>query len=113
TRAFLDLVRAAAGIATRARVISRNEFPTASGLASSASGYAALAVAAAGAAGLAMSPRQLSILARRGSGSAARSVFRVRADARGPARAWPRRRHQRVRRADRLAAHRPGAHGDR
>lgn len=72
---FLDLVRAAAGIATRARVVSRNEFPTASGLASSASGYAALAVAAAGAAGVELSPRALSVLARRGSGSAARSVF--------------------------------------
>jgi diphosphomevalonate decarboxylase len=72
---FLDLVRAAAGVTARARVVSRNEFPTASGLASSASGYAALAVAAAGAAGVAMSPRALSILARRGSGSAARSVF--------------------------------------
>jgi len=73
--AFLDLVRAAAGIATRARVVSRNQFPTASGLASSASGYAALAVAATGAAGVALSPRALSVLARRGSGSAARSVF--------------------------------------
>lgn len=75
TSEFLDLVRAAAGITTRARVVSKNEFPTASGLASSASGYAALAVAAAGAAGVAMSPRELSILARRGSGSAARSLF--------------------------------------
>jgi len=73
--AFLDLVRGAAGIATRARVVSRNEFPTASGLASSASGYAALALAATGAAGVALSPRALSVLARRGSGSAARSVF--------------------------------------
>jgi diphosphomevalonate decarboxylase len=75
TTEFLDLVRGAAGIATRARVLSRNQFPTASGLASSASGFAALAVAAATAAGVAMSPRALSILARRGSGSAARSVF--------------------------------------
>lgn len=75
TAEFLDLVRGAAGIATRARVVSRNQFPTASGLASSASGFAALAVAAAAAAGVAMSPRALSILARRGSGSAARSVF--------------------------------------
>ena len=72
---FLDLVRAAAGIATRARVTSRNEFPTASGLASSASGYAALAVAATRAAGLTLAERELSILARRGSGSAARSLF--------------------------------------
>jgi len=75
TSAFLDLVRAQAAITTRARVTSTNEFPTASGLASSASGFAALAVAATTAAGLASSPRELSILARRGSGSAARSIF--------------------------------------
>src|SRR5215510_1317104 len=75
TRELLDLVRGAAGIPARARVVSKNEFPTASGLASSASGFAALAMAAAAAAGVAMSPRALSILARRGSGSAARSVF--------------------------------------
>src|SRR5687767_3902093 len=73
--AFLDLIRAAAGIDIRARVTSRNEFPTASGLASSASGYAALALAASKAAGLTLSERELSILARRGSGSAARSIF--------------------------------------
>jgi len=72
---FLDLVRARAGITSGARVTSANNFPTASGLASSASGFAALAVAAAHAAGLALSPRELSILARQGSGSAARSVF--------------------------------------
>ena len=73
--AFLDLVRAQAGIPIHARVASRNSFPTASGLASSASGFAALAVAATRAAGLALPPRELSILARRGSGSAARSIF--------------------------------------
>jgi diphosphomevalonate decarboxylase len=72
---FLDLVRARARIAARARVTSVNHFPTASGLASSASGFAALAVAATRAAGLALSPRELSLLARRGSGSAARSIF--------------------------------------
>jgi diphosphomevalonate decarboxylase len=72
---FLDVVRARAGIATRALVTSVNRFPTASGLASSASGFAALAVAATRAAGLALSPRELSMLARRGSGSAARSLF--------------------------------------
>jgi diphosphomevalonate decarboxylase len=75
TREFLDLVRAAARIATHARVNSRNQFPTASGLASSASGYAALAIAATAAAGAELSPRALSVLARRGSGSAARSVL--------------------------------------
>jgi diphosphomevalonate decarboxylase len=75
TGEWLDLVRARAGMATRAAVDTRNDFPTASGLASSASGFAALAVAAAAAAGLPLSARELSILARRGSGSAARSIF--------------------------------------
>jgi diphosphomevalonate decarboxylase len=72
---FLDLIRAEAKLTTRAHVTSTNQFPTASGLASSASGFAALAVAASTAAGLTASPRALSILARRGSGSAARSIF--------------------------------------
>ena len=64
-----------AGVAIRARVTSRNEFPTASGLASSASGSPRSRVAATHAAGLELTPRELSILARRGSGSAARSIF--------------------------------------
>jgi len=71
----LDLVRARAGMNTCARVSSSNNFPTGAGLASSASGFAALAVAACGAAGVAASARELSILARRGSASAARSLF--------------------------------------
>jgi len=73
--AMLDLVRARAHLALRASVTSRNNFPTASGLASSASGFAALALAATRAAGIALAPRELSVLARKGSGSAARSVF--------------------------------------
>ena len=72
---FLDLLRQAAGLDLAARVETANDFPTAAGLASSASGFAALAVAATAAAGLDWSPRQLSVLARRGSGSAARSLF--------------------------------------
>ena len=72
---WLDIVRERAGIATFARVESKNDFPTSSGLASSASAYAALAVAATGAAGLSLSREELSELARRGSGSAARSLF--------------------------------------
>ncbi|MDB4967712.1 MAG: diphosphomevalonate decarboxylase [Myxococcales bacterium] len=72
---FLDLVRTRAGLIERARVESVNDFPTAAGLASSASAFAALAVAATHAAGLELSDRELSILARRGSGSAARSIF--------------------------------------
>lgn len=71
----LDVIRAGAGVATKARVESHNNFPTAAGLASSASGFAALVGAAAGALDLSLTPRELSILARRGSGSAARSIF--------------------------------------
>ena len=72
---FLDRVRARAGIAARATVVTDNSVPTASGLASSASGFAALALAATGAAGLTLAPTELSVLARLGSGSAARSIF--------------------------------------
>ena len=68
-------MRERAGIRERAGVESSNDFPTAAGLASSASAFAALAVAATRAAGLTLSDRELSILARRGSGSAARSIF--------------------------------------
>jgi diphosphomevalonate decarboxylase len=73
--AFLDRVRARAGTGARARVTTDNSVPTAAGLASSASGFAALAVAASRAAGLALAPAELSALARLGSGSAARSIF--------------------------------------
>lgn len=69
-RAMLE----AAGIHAKARIVSRNDFPTAAGLASSASGFAALAVAACAAAGKKRSVEELSALARLGSGSAARSV---------------------------------------
>jgi len=72
--AFLDLVRGHAGTEARARVTTRNSVPTGAGLASSASGFAALAVAAADAYGLDFAERDLSRLARRGSGSACRSI---------------------------------------
>ncbi|QKK03280.1 MAG: diphosphomevalonate decarboxylase [Pseudomonadota bacterium] len=73
--AVLDLIRAQAGIATFCRVESSNTFPTGAGLASSASGFAALVVAATHAFELEWPAARLSELARRGSGSAARSIF--------------------------------------
>lgn len=75
TTQLLDRVRAQSGLTLHARVASKNHFPTASGLASSASGFAALAAAARSAAGLAYDAAAVSALARRSSASAARSVF--------------------------------------
>ncbi len=72
---LLDVVRARAGLELFARVESVNDFPTASGLASSASGFAALALAASHAAGLRPTRAEVSALARACSASAARSVF--------------------------------------
>ncbi|RRG18349.1 diphosphomevalonate decarboxylase [Weissella viridescens] len=72
---FLDIVRSMANISTRAYVKSTNHVPTAAGLASSASAFAALAGAASRAAGLELSLEELSRLARRGSGSASRSIY--------------------------------------
>lgn len=73
--ALLDRVRAAAGIDLRADVTSENDFPTAAGLASSASAFAALALAATTAAGLRWDGAKISDLARKSSVSAARSAF--------------------------------------
>ncbi len=71
----LDLVRQRAEVDLKAEVVSSNNFPTGAGLASSASGFAALVGAAAAALAGDWPARELSILARRGSGSAARSIF--------------------------------------
>lgn len=71
---FLEIIREMAQIKTHARVISENNFPAGSGIASSASAFAALALAASKAAGLDLSEKDLSILARQGSGSASRSI---------------------------------------
>ena len=71
---FLDTVRRMAGIQTHAQVTSENNFPMGAGIASSASAFAALSLAASRAAGLELDERQLSQLARTGSGSACRSV---------------------------------------
>lgn len=74
-RHFLDLVRQLSGRHEFAEVNSSNHVPMAAGLASSASAFAALAGAASTAAGLKLSRRDLSRLARRGSGSATRSIY--------------------------------------
>ncbi len=71
---FLDIVRRMAVTHTFAHISSENNFPMGAGIASSASAFAALALAASQAAGLGLNERQLSQLARNGSGSACRSV---------------------------------------
>jgi diphosphomevalonate decarboxylase len=71
---MLDIIRGMANITERAEVISENNFPSGAGIASSASAFAALALAGSKAAGLKLDERELSRLARRGSGSAARSI---------------------------------------
>jgi diphosphomevalonate decarboxylase len=71
---MLDRVRQMAGVNLCAQVVSANNFPTGTGIASSASAFAALALAASRAAGLELDERSLSQLARTGSGSACRSV---------------------------------------
>lgn len=72
---FFAALRQAYGGQWVFRAESRNNFPTAAGLASSSSGYAALACAASLALGRQDPPEFLSALARTGSGSAARSLY--------------------------------------
>lgn len=72
---FLNIIRTTAKIKTKACVISKNTFPKSAGLASSASGFAALAGASSKAAGLNLSVIEIAKLARQGSGSAIRSVY--------------------------------------
>lgn len=70
----IDRVRKMAGINYKAKVVSKNNFPSGTGLSSSSSGFAALTLAATKATGLNLSEKQLSILARTGSGAACRSI---------------------------------------
>jgi diphosphomevalonate decarboxylase len=74
-RAVLDKIRSRAAACEHARVETSNNFPTGAGLASSASGFAALVVAASRAFGLSLGAEELSRIARQASGSAARSIF--------------------------------------
>lgn len=71
---FLDHVRSLANTNVYAHVESQNNFPAGAGIASSASAFAALAMAASHAIGLNLHEKDLSRLARRGSGSASRSI---------------------------------------
>jgi len=70
----VDTVRVRAGLSARFRMMSINDFPSNVGLGASASGFAALALAASRAAGLQADLEEVSRLARRGAGSASRSV---------------------------------------
>jgi len=75
TSHFLDIIRKITDTNQRAFIRSSNNFPTAAGLASSASGFAALTHASLTALGATVTPREMSGIARQGSGSAARSIF--------------------------------------
>ncbi len=70
---FLDLFRQPGSCYFR--VTTRNSIPTAAGLASSASGFAALSKAVNDSFELNLTDEQLSVIARLGSGSACRSIF--------------------------------------
>lgn len=72
---FLDLFRKDFGDVRRAQVSSFNFVPTAAGLASSASAFAAFAMAVNQALSLDLDRKTLSTYARRGSGSSTRSLF--------------------------------------
>lgn len=70
----LNVIRGIRGFSAPAHILSESNFPVGAGLASSAAAFAALTVAAVRAAGIEMSEKDLSRLARRGSGSASRSI---------------------------------------
>ncbi|MCX6793839.1 MAG: diphosphomevalonate decarboxylase [Candidatus Gottesmanbacteria bacterium] len=70
----IDRLRKIAESEEKVKVTTKNNFPKSAGIASSASGFAALTVAGAAALGLKLSEKELTALARLGSGSACRSV---------------------------------------
>lgn len=72
--AHLDRIRLVAQKDIYAKVVSQNSFAASAGMASSASGFAALTVAGLAAIGIDLSEKEISILARQGSGSACRSI---------------------------------------
>lgn len=70
----VDPLRELAGTALNFKMVSENKFPTAAGLASSASAFAALATCTNKALSLNLNKKELSTYARLGSGSASRSI---------------------------------------
>ena len=70
----VDAIRAVAHSDKRVRIVSKSNFPKYVGLGSSASGFAALAVAACKVFGLDLTADEVSEFARLGAGSATRSV---------------------------------------
>jgi diphosphomevalonate decarboxylase len=74
-RSFLDHMRQTFAIKECFSLSTHNTFPTAAGIASSASGFAALTIGINTLCSLGLSQKELSIVARQGSGSAARSIF--------------------------------------
>ena len=71
---FLNIIREKYNIDLRVKIVSKNNFPTSSGLASSASGFSALSTAINSALNLGLDKKELSILSRQGSGSSTRSI---------------------------------------
>ncbi|MBI4065059.1 diphosphomevalonate decarboxylase [Candidatus Gottesmanbacteria bacterium] len=71
---LLDRMKALVKSNLYAKVVTKNSFPKSAGVASSASGFAALTVASARALDLKLSEKELTALARIGSGSACRSI---------------------------------------
>jgi len=70
----LNRFRNLAKTTLKAKIVSENNFPMSCGIASSASGFAALTIACASSLNLNLNEKELSIMARLGSGSACRSV---------------------------------------
>jgi diphosphomevalonate decarboxylase len=70
----VDPLRKYASVDAKFKMMSRNDFPTQAGLASSSSGFAALAIATVNALGIDFTKEEISKYARLGSGSAARSI---------------------------------------
>ena len=72
----LNRLRKLAHVSLHCKVVSKNSFPSSIGIASSASGFAALTLAAVTALEIEINKKELSILTRlSGSGSACRSIF--------------------------------------